>query len=239
MPITTTLQSPTLPILALRLGRFRLQASVRRTLSALGLRRQARYRLDDLTIPDSEIANKVTRLVTEVSPAFLVNHSIRTYLFGVALGLRDEMKFDRELFYLAAIMHDLGFTPHCEGHGSFELEGAQSARAFLLDRHYDARKADLVHEAIALHTSMGITARHEPEVALVQLGSSLDMVGLRFEDLAAEMVAEILSVHPRLDVKTQMISLAQQTVMGKPNCPLASLMKLGFSRLVRAAPFVD
>ena len=26
MPITTTLQSPTLPVLALRLGRFRLQA---------------------------------------------------------------------------------------------------------------------------------------------------------------------------------------------------------------------
>jgi hypothetical protein len=239
MPITTKFQLASLPILALRLSRLRLQASVRRTLSTLGLRRRARYSLAELAIPDSEIASKVTSLVTEVAPAFLVNHSIRSYLFGAALGLRDGLKFDREVLYLGAVMHDLGLTSYCSGPDAFELEGAQSARAFLLDSRYDARKADIVHEAIALHTSIGLAAGREPEIALVQLGSGLDMVGLRSNDLAAEMVKEVLDVHPRLDLKAQMILLAQRAVIGKSDCPLASLMRLGFSRLVRSAPFVD
>ena len=239
MTITTRLETPPLPILAWRLSRFRLQAWVRRTLSTLGLRHQAAYHLSELTIPDTEITQQVTRLVKEVSPAFLVNHSIRTYLFGAALGLRDGLRFDHEVLYLGAVMHDLGLTPHCEGSQPFELEGAECARSFLLDRQYDSAKADLVHEAIALHTSMGLAMRNEPEIVLVQLGSSLDMVGLRLEDVASETMREILGSYPRLDVKRQMISLAQQAVVGRPNCPLASLMRLGFARLVLSSPFAE
>jgi hypothetical protein len=239
MTITTQLETPPLTTLAWRLSQFRLQSWFRKAVSAIGLRPHAQCRLAELTIPDTEIAKKVTKLVSEVSPDFLVNHSIRTYLFGAALGLRDGLKFDREVLYLGSVMHDLGLTTHCNGSQPFELEGAQRARAFLLERQYDAARADLVHEAIALHTSIGLAARNEPEIVLVQLGSSFDMVGLRLEDLASSTIKEILALYPRLDIKRQMISLAQQAVVGKPNCPLAGLMRLGFSRLVLSAPFAE
>lgn len=239
MRLTTKLETPPLAILAWRLSQFQLQSWVRTVVSALGLRRQAKYCLSELTVPDTEIAKRATRLVKDVSPAFLVNHSIRTYLFGAALGLRDELKFDREVLYLGAVMHDLGFILHCEAGQSFELEGAQRARTFLLDHKYDTAKADVVHEAIALHTSIGLASRKEPEIALVHLGSSVDMVGLRLQDMAPNAVKEILANYPRLDVKRQMVSLAQEAVVGKPNCPLASLMRLGFSRMVLSAPFAE
>lgn len=239
MTITTKLETPPLLVLACRLSRFRLRTWVRKAVSAIGLRPQAQYRLDELTIPDSEIARKVTKLVNEVSPNFLVNHSLRTYLFGAALGLRDGLKFDREVLYLGSVMHDLGLTTHCNSSQPFELAGAQCARDFLIESQYDAERADLVHEAIALHTSFGLAARNEPEIVLVQLGSSLDMVGLRLEDLASSTIREILTLYPRLDVKRQMLFLAQQAVVGKPNCPLAGLMRLGFSRLVLSAPFAE
>jgi hypothetical protein len=239
MTITTKLETPSLATLAWRLSGLRLEALVRKAVFAVGLRPQVQCRLAELTIPDSEIVQRVTRLVVEVSPDFLVNHSLRSYLFGAALGLRDGLKFDREVLYLGAVMHDLGLTPYCQGSQAFELEGAQRARTFLLERNYDAAKADLVHEAIALHTSIGLAARNEPEIVLVQQGSSLDMVGLRRDDLGSPIVKEILALHPRLDVKRQMILLAQQAVVGKPDCPLAALMRLGFSRLVLSAPFTE
>jgi len=238
--ITTKLETLPLRTLAWRLSRFRLQAWTRRVTSALGLRPRAQMRLAELTIPDSEIARRVTQHVIEVAPDFLVNHSLRSYLFGAALGLRDGLNFDPEVLYLGAVMHDLGLTAYCGGsQQAFELAGAQQACAFLLERDYDAAKADLVHEAIALHTSIGLAARKEPEIVLVQQGSSLDMVGLRMEDLASPTVDEIVAAYPRLDVKRQMILLAQQAVVGKQDCPLASLMKLGFSRFVLSAPFAE
>lgn len=239
MSITITLHPPPTPILALRLTRLRLEESFRQVAYVLGLRRQAAYLLAELNIPDSELAKKATALVTEVSPRFLVNHCIRAYLFGAALGLRDGMIFDNEVLYLAAIMHDLGLTASFDGPNPFELEGARAARSFLLDHHYDARKADLIHEAIALHTSVGVAVRREAEVALVQSGSGLDVVGLRFQDLSGVMIKEIVTAYPRLQLKKQLIPLAQQKVQGKPGCPLGALMKLGFSRLVRTAPFAE
>lgn len=239
MTITTQLETPPLTTLAWRLSGVRVRSWLRKAASTLGLRHQAQCRLAELKIPDSEIAQKVTQLVSEVSPPFLVNHSIRTYLFGAALGLRDGLKFDREVLYLGAVMHDLGLTAHCNGGQPFELEGAQRARTFLLERQYDGARADLVHEAIALHTSIGRAGQNEPEVVLVQVGSSFDMVGLRFEDVSSTTIKGILALYPRLDVKRQMILLAQQAVVGKPNCPLAALMRLGFSRLVLSAPFAE
>jgi len=100
----------------------RFQASVRRTASALGLRRQGSYRLADLNVPDSEIGKKATSLVTKLAPSFLVNHSIRTYLFAAALGLRDSTRFNREVSISAAIMHDLGLTAHFNSRDGFELQ---------------------------------------------------------------------------------------------------------------------
>jgi hypothetical protein len=56
------------------------------------------------SIPNSEICQKATQLVAEVSPTFLCHHCIRTFLFGDLLGQRDELKCDRELLYLGAVM---------------------------------------------------------------------------------------------------------------------------------------
>lgn len=67
----------------------------------------------NLIIPDSKQLKKQ-----------LYNHCMRTYAFGGALGDRYGFKYDRELFYLASILHDVGLTDHaCRKH-SFEHEGA-------------------------------------------------------------------------------------------------------------------
>jgi hypothetical protein len=113
---------------------------------------------------------------TEVSPTFLCHHCIRTFLFSDLLGQRDGLKCDRELLYLGAVMHDLGLTERFDGEQRFEVDGADAARAFVLEHGLSDEKAEVVWDAIALHTSIGIVSRKQPEMALVHLGASADVL---------------------------------------------------------------
>jgi len=54
----------------------------------------------------------------------------------------------------------------------FEVDGADAAREFLRSHGIPERKADLVWEAIALHTTPGIPAYMRPEIALTNAGES-------------------------------------------------------------------
>jgi len=167
-------------------------------------------------IPDSELALKVTKLVAEVSPQFLYYHCIRTFLFANLIGQRQEMKIDRELLYLGAIMHDLGLTKRFDGNQRYEVDGANAARSFLLQHGLPRDKAEVVWDAIALHTSNGIASCKQPEIALVQIGASMDVGGFRQEDLEPEVVEQVLDVYPRLDCGPAILELILAQVKRKP-----------------------
>ena len=159
------------------------------------------------SIPDSEICKKATQLVAEVSPTFLCNHCIRTFLFGDLLGKRDGLKCDRELLYLGAVMHDLGLTKRFDNQQRFEVDGADAARTFVLEHGLSDEKAQIVWDAIALHTSLGIASRKQPEIALVHLGASADVLGLRISDISSETVEQVIEAYPRLGFKMAMTEL--------------------------------
>ena len=98
--------------------------------------------LTEFSIPDSEIAKKATQLVAEVSPKVLYHHCVRTYLFGEIIGKRYELKYDPELLYLGAVMHDLGLTEKFDrGKQRFEVDGADAAQAFVLEHGLEEEKA--------------------------------------------------------------------------------------------------
>lgn len=168
------------------------------------------------SIPDSKICQKATQLVAEVSPNFLCNHCIRTFLFGDLLGQRDGLKCDRELLYLSAVMHDLGLTDRFDGEQRFEVDGADTARAFVLEHGLSDEKAEIVWDAIALHTSLGIASCKQPEIALVHLGASADVLGIRMADIPLETVEQVLDAYPRLGFNTAITQLLVSQVKRKP-----------------------
>lgn len=150
--------------------------------------------------PDTALCRRATALVAEASAPSLFNHCVRTFLFGDALGRRDGLKYDRELLYLSSMLHDLGLTEsHAGSTQRFEVEGADRARAFVVEHGLPAEKADVVWDAIALNTSFGIALRKGPEVALTHLGASADFLGTRLADVGSQTVARIVEEHPRQD----------------------------------------
>lgn len=239
MYLTTSLPR----VAAWRLGlRFALLAQkdmVLRLLQAGGMRRQAQVRSEDLELPDSSLCRDATAMVAAVSPLFLLNHGIRSYVFGAALGRRDGRRFDPELLYLACVMHDLGLTPPHDTDAAFELDGARAARTFLLARGFDEERAAIVHEAIALHARVGEAQRGTAEGALTQTGAGVDVMGLRWFDFAPGGVDRIVGAWPREGFKRGFVPLLHDQARRKPGCNIAGHVGLGFLDRVLAAPFDD
>lgn len=217
--------------LDLRLAKARLQRR-------LGLRELFALLPDAYRIPDSTIASQATELVREISTDLVLNHCYRTYAFGCILGHQDGLKFDREVFYLSSIMHDIGLTErHAQDPGSFEYVGARVAHQFCTGHDFDADKSALVHNAVALHSAVGIADKLDPEIALVHFGAGVDVLGLRMDEIPQGMLAEVLDKYPRLDFKTSFSTMLRQQAESKPDSHIAGPMGLGFEKKVRSTPF--
>jgi HD superfamily phosphodiesterase len=88
--------------------------------------------ISGVMVPDSTLAREATEMVRDAESSLLFNHSTRVYYFGSLAGKRRGIKFDPELLYIAAMFHDMGLTPrYSSGSDRFEVDGANSARAFL------------------------------------------------------------------------------------------------------------
>jgi len=192
-----------------------------------------------LDVPDTAIATAATALLTSCSPGHLVNHCLRTFEFGLALARRDHLEPDRELFYVAAALHDLGLTKTFDGPRSFEEEGAEAAHGFLLRERYPRLKADLVAEAVRLHLQLSTATDPRPEVALVHIGASADVTGARLDDIPTTTVHQILDEFPRLDFSHAITLLLTDQVNRKPTSQAARLVELGILQLIAAAPFSE
>lgn len=205
----------------------------------------------ELAIPDSDLCKKATALVQKVSPQFLYNHCLRTYAFGQQLGQQNQLKFDAELFYLSAVMHDLGLTPSFQKEQRFEIDGADAAKQFVKAQGMAEENAEIVWDAIALHTSIGIASRKRPEIALVHLGASIDVFGAGVEEIDANLVHQMFETYPRLDLTASLTKLLVHQVESKPQAvPFTWLAEVGrscvhgfncpsYQDMVENSPFQD
>ncbi|WP_343676913.1 HD domain-containing protein [Paraburkholderia heleia] len=137
-----------------------------------------------MVAPDSELARKAATLAAQAHSRPLLNHVHRTWWFAEFLGKKRQMKYDRELVYLASLLHDLGLSKHHAADKRFEVDGADAASRFLHTHDYPETKIHIVWDAIALHSAADIADRREPEVALVHFGAHVDVMGLRTDEIS-------------------------------------------------------
>jgi hypothetical protein len=161
-----------------------------------------------VTIPDTALCNAAVDLLESSSPEFLCTHCLRTYIFG-SLAVRGlgRLVVDEEAAFCGAVLHDLGLVPPYRRDNRFEVDGADAAREFCSKHQVPLERADLVWEAIALHTSPGIPTRLADEIALVHLGAGLDFLGLGLDQVPTHLVEEMLETYPRMNFKAKFRNL--------------------------------
>lgn len=193
-----------------------------------------------LTVPDSALATGAGRLLDATAAPWLVAHSHRTFHLGCAAAARAGRRPDPELTFVAAMLHDLALATGLDDDpdADFQVIGARLAERYVLDQGRPDADAAIVRDAIALH--LEITSADDPrdEVAAVHLGALIDVVGLRLEDVPAELVDAVLAHHPRLGAKAALRLAFEHEIDRRPTGAFAQLRdRFGFADLIAAAPY--
>jgi hypothetical protein len=203
-----------------------------------------------IRIVDSHIAQAATELSRTVSPPYLFNHAMRTFLFGSLVGKALGKPFDEELLYLACISHDFGLTEKFAGDLPFEIQGAEAARRFLKEQGYADDRIEIVWDGIAMHC-LAIGGYKRPEIALVGEGAGADVLGpdssqvrksdadavlkafprLKFKDAFVKTCARIVQQHPRSASRTFVRDIGERYVPG--------FSPRNFCDLIAQAPFEE
>jgi HD domain len=155
-----------------------------------------------IKIPDTKLAKEAHDILREYSTELLYNHSNRVYLFAAEQGRQKQLRFDPELLYVSAAFHDLGLLSEYSSETErFEVDGANAARLFLTSHGIPVETAQTAWDAIALHTTPGVTQYMKPEVSLLFTGVGLDVLGEGFDDFPADLREQIVAEYPRDNFK--------------------------------------
>jgi hypothetical protein len=177
-----------------------------------------------IRVPDSALARDITDFVRDVEDDLLFNHSRRVFIFGALQGLRRGLQPDLELLYAAAMFHDIGLTERYRtATVRFEVDGANAAREFLAAYGVDQADADTVWLGIALHTTPGVPEFLAPEVALLQAGVEVDVVGVGREDLAPETLAAVTAAHPRPQFQQRILAAFNDGMKHRPQTTFGTM----------------
>lgn len=151
-----------------------------------------------IDIPDSYGARQALQQARDVEDPQILRHSIRSFVFAELIAKAKGIAHDRELTYVAAILHDIGLSAqYSTPHRRFEIDSAEAARRILVQNHFSADSARIVWDAITLHSIYSIARFKEPEVNLVSAGVITD-VGAAFAALLPkDAIAELFAAAPR------------------------------------------
>ena len=176
----------------------------------------------------------------EYSTDLLINHSLRVYLFAAEQGRQQKLRFDPELLYVAAAFHDLGLLKKFSSENErFEVDSAPE------------EQVQTVWQAIALHTTPGVTQYMRPEVALLYSGVLLDVLGKGLDQFPSDLRDEIVARYPRKNFKQDFIEAyfagfanKPGTTYGTVNASICERFIPGYKSpnavdLIAASPFPD
>ena len=177
-----------------------------------------------IAIPDTPLVREITEYIRDTEDDLLFNHSRRVFLFGALQGRRRGLQPDPELLYAGAMFHDIGLT---EGYRTsmlrFEVDGANAARDFLLERGVDEAAAHKVWLSIALHTTPGVPEFLDPEIALVTAGVETDVLGIGRSNLSSEAIEAVTAAHPRPDFKNRILRAFNDGMKHRPDSTFGTM----------------
>lgn len=177
-----------------------------------------------IRIPDSKLATEATELLREYGTPLLFAHSLRVYLFGALRGRHRGLKVDHELLYFGAVFHDLGLTPKFRSPDHrFEIDSANAARNFLRTNGMDDVAMETVWDAIALHTTPEIPWHKRPEVALVQGGVEVDVLGDGLSEIPSGDRDAVLAAYPRIDFARGIVQAFSDGFAYKPETTFGTM----------------
>jgi hypothetical protein len=76
----------------------------------LGLLKPVNLDFSDLTPPDTRVAKDAEEFAYDTHTQDLLSQGYRAYYFGAMIAAYRKLKYDKEMYFSAAILHDIGVT---------------------------------------------------------------------------------------------------------------------------------
>ncbi|MFL6118730.1 HD domain-containing protein [Actinophytocola sp.] len=170
------------------------------------------------------------------SPA-LVNHSFRAYVWAAAFGTTSGVEFDRELLFVAALLHDIGLVDVFDSHTvPFEEAGGGVAWVFAAGAGWPAARRARLSEVIVRHMWAEVDPVEDPEGHLLARAAALDIAGRGVDELPAEFRAEVLARYPRSTLVDEFLRCFADQADRKPNSRAATSMRNDLASRMAANP---
>jgi hypothetical protein len=178
----------------------------------------------DIPVPQDDVAGATWRWAHRSLPEYLLAHSVRAYCWGAAIAAGEGSTFDRQILWIASLMHDYGLTRIPRNTMCFEVEGAAIARRFLAGVGLDPVAADRVAIAIILHMRAGVTLADGVESVLLDRATGLDVRGDGYE-LVDDVRPGVMTAFPRGAFDWHFLRAIEREVAVRPTCESARLLR--------------
>ena len=181
-----------------------------------------------IAIPRTRLAIEAEKFIRSTEPDFLINHSMRTFVFGALRMKARHVTYDGETAYVAALFHDLGLVQRMASpSGSFETDGATRAEDFVKANGGTSEQARIVWNAIVMHDMGRLYQSHQsPEAQLVGAGAGADVNGPDPKEIPPDVVEQVLQAYPRLQFKKRFTAAATDHCRRKPTSQIGWLDEL-------------
>jgi len=187
--------------------------------------------------PATPAAEAALSVATRFYSPALLNHSIRSYLWGAMYGTAHGITFDDELYYVAALLHDTGLTEAFDNHRlPFEEAGGQLAWVFGVAAGWPAERSARVSEIIVLHMRDAVAPADDPEAHILQVATSWEVAGRRPEEFPPDARAEMLARYPWLGFGAEFLACFQDQARRKPGSAAAASVDTGVAGRIAANP---
>jgi hypothetical protein len=194
-------------------------------------------RLNEMTAPDTPAALAADEVSRRYCSPALYAHSVRSYLWGVAYAGHGGMEFDRELFYVAAMLHDIGLTEPFDAHEiPFEEAGGQVAWVFGAAAGWPDVRRDRVAQVIEKHMWPSVDPKEDLEGHLLEVATGIDISGRRLDLVPPQLQAEVVTRWPRLDLGRRFTECFRLQAERKPSSRAADLTRSGLAEVMREHP---
>lgn len=191
----------------------------------------------DHVFPQTAAATAALSVATRFYSPALLNHCVRSYLWGARYAAAHGIGFDDELYYVSALLHDIALTDPFDSHRmSFEEAGGELAWVFGVAAGWPAERSARATEIIVLHMRDDVPAATDPESHLLQVATAWDVVGRRPEEFPAEARAEILARYPRQGFGSEFIACFEDQARRKPGGAAAASVAHDGADRIRANP---
>jgi hypothetical protein len=153
-----------------------------------------------LLTPPTDTSADALEVVRAWSSPALTNHCLRSWVWAATLAEAERVEYDPELLFVAAMLHDLGVTPHFDAHVvPFEESGGAVAWVFGAGAGWSGARRQRVREVIERHMQPSVDPALDPEGYLLKVATTLDVRRAGASRWDAGLLRDVTAELPRLD----------------------------------------